>query len=397
MTFASGILSLYVHVPFCARACPYCDFDFVVGRRPDLAAFRAGLRAELAARLAPDERPALRTIYLGGGTPSLLPAPDLEALLSDLHARFDLRALEEHTVELNPEHVDPDRLAVLVDAGVTRVSIGVQSTSATGLRQLGRVHAAEAGADTVTAAARRGLRTSADLIVGWPGQSDDDLAADLARIVDAGAEHVSVYALTIEAGTPWPRLVEKGTRAMPDPDRQAELLVLTDAELTRRGFAHYEISSWARPGAESRHNTAYWTFRDVLGLGPSAASVQYFPDGSLRRHTNVLGLAAWAARPGEGEDETLDPERAAAEGLWLGLRRLEGLCLPDYLARFGAVDEAWVERRVRRSVALGNVQRIGDRLRIAPGRWLFHDDMGSEVLLPDPAPDGDRAPRRPGG
>jgi oxygen-independent coproporphyrinogen-3 oxidase len=391
---AADTLSLYVHVPFCARACPYCDFDFEVGRRPDLVTYRAGLSAELAARLDPHARPAVRTIYLGGGTPSLLPADDLRDLLAELHARFDVRALEEATVELNPEHASPDRFAALVDAGVDRVSIGVQSTSAAGLRQLGRVHTADAGPESVQAAVRLGLRTSADLIVGWPGQSEGDLVTDVARLVDAGAEHVSVYALTIEAGTPWPRLVARGLRLLPDTDRQGELLALADAELGARGLAHYEVSSWARPGAESRHNTAYWTWRDVLGLGPSAASVRHLSDGSLRRRTNVRGLSRWAAAPGEAEEEALDPVRAAAEGLWLGLRRLDGLSLPQYLVRFAAVDLAWIERRVRRSVARGNVERLGDRLRIAPGRWLFHDEVGEDVLEPEPVGDAPSGPRR---
>lgn len=389
MTAPSASPSLYVHVPFCARACPYCDFDFVVGRRPDVDAYLGGLRAEIDARLGPDERPAVRTIYLGGGTPSLLSATEQDALLAIVRDRFDTRRVEEITVELNPEHVDADRLAALRAGGIDRVSIGVQSTSPAGLVQLGRVHDRDAGPRAVEAASGLGLRTSADLIVGWPGQDREAVVADVARLVDAGAEHVSVYALTIEPDTPWPRLVARGKRAMPDPDRQAELLQAADAELRARGLVHYEISSWARPGAESRHNSAYWTWCDVVALGPSAASVRHLPDGSLRRRTNVRGLAAWLRAPGHAEQETLDPVRAAAEGLWLGLRRLEGMSLRAYLARFAGVDEAWVQRRLAVQSGRGNVERVhGDRLRVAPGRWLFHDEIGADVLEPDPEDDG---------
>lgn len=209
VTPADG-LSLYVHVPFCARACPYCDFDFVVGRRPDVATFMAGLKAELDLRLPPGRRPRPRTVYIGGGTPSLLSIPDLRALVTRIGARFDLTQVEEHTVELNPEHVDRERLDALRELGVDRVSIGLQSTAARGLVQLGRAHSVAAGLASVQAAAAAGLRTSADLIVGWPGQTPGDLARDVKAVTDAGAEHVSIYALTIEPHTPWPRLVARG-------------------------------------------------------------------------------------------------------------------------------------------------------------------------------------------
>lgn len=377
-------MGLYVHVPFCARACPYCDFDFEVGRDPPIDAFLRDLEAECVARALP-ERLAVDTVYVGGGTPSQLGPQGLRALLSSIDARFELRATVERTVELNPEHVDEALLEVLVEAGVDRVSLGVQSLRPSALVQLGRAHDPERARRALVAAVARGLRVSADLIVGHPGQRAAALRDDVRALLDTGVEHVSIYALTIEAGTPWESLVRRGRRRMPRADTQARRLLEAEALLCDAGLHHYEVASYARPGARARHNLGYWTGADYVGLGPSAASAIHHSDGAVERRTNLRGLSAWRARPGAAADrERLSPRAAAAEGLWLGLRALEGIELAAWLRRFPVVDEAWVRARTAQQVARGNLEWFeGERgvvLRVAPGRWLWHDEIGADLV-----------------
>ncbi|MCB9713917.1 MAG: radical SAM family heme chaperone HemW [Myxococcales bacterium] len=381
MSHAPG---LYLHVPFCARACPYCDFDFQVGRRPPVDAYLQGLERERLARSLPTGMP-VHTVYVGGGTPSLLGAEGLRRLWAWIDRSFGTDAAVERTVELNPEHVDGPLLDALVEAGVDRVSLGVQSLRAEALVQLGRVHRAAQAEGALRAAAARGLRVSADLIVGRPGQSEAELVADVEGLLHAGVEHVSVYALTVEEGTPWERLVQRGTRAQPDPDAQADRLGQAAARLEAAGLVHYEVASYAREGARARHNLGYWQWRDYLGLGPSAASARFDAQGAVARRTNARGFERWVDDPGGGaSEERLDPRAAAVEGLWVGLRVLTGLDAAAYLRRFPAVDEDWLRARVAPQVERGNLEWAGGMLRVAADRWLWHDEIGAALL--DPAP-----------
>ncbi len=387
---------LYVHVPFCARACPYCDFDFQVGRVPATAEFLADLERELDARLAlgagakghvlGDSAVVPRggdwsTVYLGGGTPSLLGPDGLRALGAFIARRFPGAGGEEYTVEVNPEHGDPALYAAVRAIGGTRVSLGVQTLDGAGLAALGRAHDAATATAALAAALQAGLEVSADLIVGWPGQTTQGLGADVRALIDLGVRHVSVYALTIETGTPWETLVRRGKRRLPDPDHQADMLLAAEAALTGAGLEHYEVASYAAPGRRARHNLGYWTWQDYLGLGPSAHSAVYAADGSLTRRGNLRGLPAWREHPGRAaEIDPQDPRAAAAEGLWTGLRHLPGLELAAYLARFPAVDRAWIDARTRKQVARGNLEYSATHLRVAAGRWLWHDAIAADLL-----------------
>lgn len=372
-------------MPFCARACPYCDFDFEVGRGPKLdqrvAAWLAGLERERLARAHRLADRSFDTLYIGGGTPSAISLERLRALFEWLSSKLAVvpGQLRERSMELNPEHASPAYLDALIELGVDRVSLGIQSLTPEGLRQLGRAHTREQALASVARSVGQGLRTSADLIVGWPGQTRAQLERELLELVDAGVEHLSIYGLTIEPDTPWPKLVRRGLRVLPNDDLQADLLLLVERELVERGFVHYEVASYARPGAEAIHNGKYWRFVDVVGLGPSAASVWHI-DGAVERHINVRGLGPWLE--GEApERERLDGERAAAEGLWLGLRRLTGLDVDRFARRF-LVERAWVEARVGRQVELGNLvwEQGGRLLRVGDGRWLWHDSIAIGLL-----------------
>ncbi|KIG12440.1 putative radical SAM family enzyme [Enhygromyxa salina] len=381
-----GVAGLYVHVPFCARACPYCDFDFEVGRGPKLeeraAAWLAGLERERATRAGQLADRSFETLYIGGGTPSTLSIACLRGLFEWLGRGLGVvpDQLRERTMELNPEHAAPALLDAVVELGIDRVSLGIQSLTPEGLRQLGRAHTRGQALACIERCVARGLRTSADLIVGWPGQTPAQLEQDLGELVDAGVEHLSIYGLTIEPDTPWPKLVRRGLRVLPNEDQQADLLLLVERGLLDRGFVHYEVASYARPGAEAIHNGKYWGWADVIGLGPSAASVWHV-DGAVERQVNARGLGNWLDGEGPAR-ERLEREQAAAEGLWLGLRRLTGLDVDRFCQVF-AVETTWVEARVKRQVELGNLvwEQGRRRLRVGDGRWLWHDSIAVELLM----------------
>ena len=371
---------LYVHVPFCARACPYCDFDFQVGRTPAVAKFQAALERECVLREVPNGLP-LRTVYIGGGTPSMLGPEGMRQLLQWIESRFDLSDVIERTVELNPEHVDAALLDALVEQGVGRVSLGVQSLGTSALAELGRVHRAEHARRALVACVEHGLQVSADLIVGWPGQTQALLFADLQGVLDTGVDHISIYALTVEPGTPWERLAARGRRDLPDADAQADRLSDAAQFLSDAGLLHYEVASYCRPGARAQHNHGYWTWRDYLGLGPSAASARYGADGSVHRRTNRRGFEAWADDPaGDAREERLSPREAAVEGLWVGLRALEGFEVATWLRRFPVYDEPWLRAAVARQLQRGNLEWTDGVLRVAAGRWLWHDEIGADLL-----------------
>ncbi len=378
---------LYVHVPFCARACPYCDFDFVVGRAPPVERYLEGLERERLGRrelLEAGEGGAIETVYLGGGTPSSLGADGLDALLGWIEERFPGAGRREWTVELNPEHASDELLARLSARRVGRVSLGVQTTRPVGLRELGRAHGPAQALAAIERAAGFELCVSADLIVGWRGQSEASLRADIDAVLDAGARHVSIYALTIEPGTPWEQLIRRGKREVPDPEHQAAMLEIAEAALTDRGFEHYEVASYAAEGARALHNVGYWTWRDYIGLGPSAHSARFSAEGAVLRRGNQRGLETWLLDPARpAGEERLAPREAAIEGLWTGLRVLPGILVDDYLDRFrGAIDRGWLERRVEPELRRGNLQWAegGAALRVAPDRWLWHDSICATLL-----------------
>jgi oxygen-independent coproporphyrinogen-3 oxidase len=340
-------VGVYLHVPFCERVCPYCDFA-VEAARPLAAdreaAYVDALLAELEARRADFAGLALATVYLGGGTPSLLAPASLARLLDAVRAAFP-GAPRETTLEVNPSTVERERLPGFRTAGVDRLSIGVQSFDDLVLRRLGRAHRAGEAHATLAAARAAGFENvSLDLIFGVPDQSEASLERDLDAVAAFGPEHVSAYALTFEPGTPFGRAREAGRLAAPDDDRVADAYERVGERLAAAGLAAYEISSHARPGRESRHNRRYWERRPVLGLGVGAWSSEprsaAAPHGT-RRH-NVRSVAAYLERVGAGRSpEAGDPERldaatARGEAMFLALRTAAGLDPAAFAAEFGA-------------------------------------------------------------
>ena len=331
---------VYVHVPWCRHVCPYCDFNVHASSAPPEADDLAAYVAELAAWAARPEwhRRPIRTLYLGGGTPSLL-SPATVAQLLDAARRHGLESMAEVTLEANPGTVTRDRLAAYRDAGVTRLSLGGQSFQTPLLRTLGRDHSADETRAAVAAARHAGFdNLSLDLIFAVPGQTLETWIDDLVQARALGPEHVSAYALTWEENTPFHAWRAQGRVAAVDDDLESAMADVADQHLAAAGLARYEISSWARPGFESRHNTGYWDGTDYLGLGPGAHSFRA-SGSTARRWWNVRLPQGWRAAVAargtavDGEEVLVDAE-ARSDFVVAGLRRLAGVDVAEFERRF---------------------------------------------------------------
>jgi oxygen-independent coproporphyrinogen-3 oxidase len=384
-------LGVYLHVPFCERVCPYCDFAVVATDSlapSDEERYVAALLAELAGRAPRFAGRSLETIYFGGGTPSLLRPESIERIVLALRRAF-AGAPREITLEANPSTLERKRLPGFRAAGVDRLSLGVQSFDDRILRKLGRAHRAEAVHGTLAAARAAGFENlSLDLIVGAPGQARGDLERDLDATLAFGPEHVSAYALTLEPGTPFAEAARAGRLAVPDDDAVAELLERTDVRLEADGLRRYEVSSWARPGREAQHNQRYWRRAPVLGLGVGAHSTEpptdRAPFGS--RSANERSLPAWLARIEAGridppEGERLGEATARGEAAFLALRTRRGLAAAQFASEFGAVPRHFFGAAIDTLIADGLLHESpnGD-LTLAPRAWLFADTVATHFV-----------------
>ncbi len=321
-------LGLYLHIPFCRRKCAYCDFCSYVGREADMAAYVDALVRELRARA--DARRRVDTVYLGGGTPSLLPPAELTRILTAVREAYTLSPTAEITCEANPGTVDYDKFSLLNSLGVNRISLGVQSLSDRALRALGRIHTAKEAEEAYGAARRAGFRNvSLDLMMSLPGETPAELAATVRGFIALQPEHISAYSLMVEEGTP---LATSPLRAtVPDDDAAAEAMETTAEALEAAGYRRYEISSYARPGFESRHNLRYWHGDDYLGLGVAAYS--YIDGVRFGAPRDLDGYLAGTLSPVDREEITAaDRER---ERVMLSLRLSDGIDRARYLRDFG--------------------------------------------------------------
>ncbi len=338
-------LSLYVHVPFCASRCGYCDFNTYtateLGNDVTRDTFHEHLITEIhqaAQRLADTHR--VDTVFVGGGTPTLLGAQALNRLLAAIRDDFDIAADVEITTEANPDSVDPAMLEDLKQGGFTRISFGMQSSAPHVLATLERTHTPGASSAAAKAARAAGFEhVNLDLIYGTPGETDDDLKRSLDEVLDASVDHVSAYSLIVESGTALSRRVQRGEVPMPDDDVAADRYELIDDRLAAAGFDWYEVSNWAQPGGQCRHNIAYWRNAAWWGIGPGAHS---HLDG--RRWWNVKHPHSYAQRvsaglsPMQGE-EVLTPEQRALENLMLGMRMKQGMSRAALTCGGQAIDD----------------------------------------------------------
>ncbi len=374
-------VSLYLHVPFCTVRCAYCDFNTYAGIDEQMPEWETALREELR-RWAPAVagRP-VPTVFFGGGTPSLLSGATIQRILDAVRADYGLARDAEVSLEANPESARPERLAAYRAAGVNRLSIGVQALEEADLRFLDRLHDAAGARRAVEAARSAGFdNVSIDLIYGLPGQSVEAWRSVLERALAWGPEHVSCYALTVEEGTPLALRVQRGEAPSPDPDTQASMADAAEALLTAAGYPQYEISNYARPGFECRHNLVYWRGHDYLGLGPGAHGlvdgVRYSMERSPLRYSAALRREGGAhGLPSPAIVEREDPDEATRlfDALSMGLRLNEGM---DGAALAGRYPSAWAQAQaaLEWSDAHGLLTRAGGRLRLTErGRRLANE------------------------
>jgi oxygen-independent coproporphyrinogen-3 oxidase len=368
------VRGLYVHVPFCVRKCGYCDFYSLAGRGESRSAYVEAVVREASAR----GRRSFQTLYLGGGTPSLLGPELLEKLVAGLWTLFDMSGVVEASMEVNPDSAGRALLQSARKIGINRVSVGIQSLADDELKGVGRIHTASQAIETVRLAQEVGFPSvSADLIVGLPGQTQESLGRSVEGIIDLGLDHVSVYCLSIEEGTP---LAASIPGNLPSDDTQAELFDTAVHLLTGHGFDHYEISNFARRGHECLHNLVYWHGDEYVGLGPAAAS---HIDG--RRFKNKADLDTYIVEPaGQTEQvEQLSSTEKASEEAMLRLRLLkEGLDIEALIARFGPGHVTALKGRLDKLADGGMLKRTGTRYVLDAGRVLTSNLIFAEVISP---------------
>ncbi|MBM4142797.1 MAG: radical SAM family heme chaperone HemW [Lentisphaerae bacterium] len=333
---------LYVHVPFCRDMCAYCALYSEVYRPDRAARYVRAVAAEIGQLRGAAPRPRPETVYIGGGTPTVLAAGELDALLGVLKRQVDLSAAAEWTVESNPAVMDAARAALLRSHGVSRVSLGVQSFEDEVLRAMGRPHGADDARSAAAALRRAGFdNVGLDLIAGLPGVGAAAWRRTLREAVALEPEHLSVYALAVERGTRLARAVRAGTCAAPDDDALLDALDKAGEILRAAGYTRYELSNYARPGRQCLHNAAVWRGADYLGIGPGAAS-----RAGLRRWTNVPDVASYAAallagRPPPRGEETVAPGTDAVERVVFKFRTAEGVGDADADALPEALRARW--------------------------------------------------------
>jgi oxygen-independent coproporphyrinogen III oxidase len=378
-------IGLYVHIPFCASRCPYCDFATAPATTALRGRYLETLAREIGREGALLDRPRVRTLFFGGGTPSLLEPGEVQALGDELRRAFVLRP-REVTLEANPATLDRARLEAWLGLGLTRLSLGAQSFEAGGLRALGRTHQPEDSATAVAVAREAKLDINLDLIFGWPGQTTAAWERDLDRAAALGPHHVSCYPLELRLdpegsianwpGGGWPvveRWRQAAAAAQPDDAGIARMYRIAERSLGRAGYRHYEIANWALPGKRSLHNLGYWRDRDWLGVGAGAHTHL-----AGARSANPVDLRVYIARVDSGSPRIVDADAdPPTENAMLALRLDSGLDLERYAARFGDKAATRVRTALREVEPARLVQMTGRYARLtARGRLL-----ASEVFI----------------
>lgn len=377
-------LAVYVHWPFCLSKCPYCDFNSHVRARIDEAGWRTALLAELDHYAGQTSGRTVSSVFFGGGTPSLMHPATVAAVLDHIARSWRVAEEVEITLEANPNSAERLRFAAFRDAGVNRLSLGVQALDDNALRLLGRGHNAAEARAAIAAAASTFDRYSFDLIYARPGQSEADWRAELGEALTLAGDHLSVYQLTIEPGTAFHTLHARGDLRVPDEDLAEALYDATEAVLTDAGLPAYEVSNHARPGRESRHNLAYWRYQDYVGIGPGAHG-RLTIDGrkvATRQEKLPETWIAHVAQEGHGTAERRDipAAEAAIEAAMMGLRLTEGLDPARFAQATGrSLTETLDRGRLQDLVAGGFLARAQDgRLHAtAAGRKVLNAVLAS--------------------
>ncbi|MEA2761539.1 MAG: hypothetical protein QOD47_823 [Gemmatimonadaceae bacterium] len=378
---------LYVHVPFCARRCSYCDFSIAVRSRTPVDEYVNALRSELAQGTVQDAK--LDTVYLGGGTPSRLGGPGVASVLAAIRERATIATNAEVTIEANPDDVNDIAIAQWLSAGVNRISLGAQSFDDTVLEWMHRTHDSSQIAGAVKAIKRGGIdNISLDLIFALPAHLNRDWKNDVARALELEPAHVSLYGLTVEDHTPIARWADRGAVVEGSETQYEEEFLYANEAMSAAGFEHYEVSNFSLPGKSSRHNSAYWTGASYAGIGPSAHSF----DGAARRW-NVAAYAEWVRRlansqPTLGGEELLTDENRDAEAVYLGLRTRTGLEIGEAERAVAELwrSAGWAEIECASGfpipsspIPASRVPLPASRLRLTPTGWLRLDSLAADL------------------
>ncbi len=377
------LASLYIHIPFCQSKCAYCDFNSYAGLGRLHEPYVEALLAEMGLRAARWPDTTLRTIYLGGGTPTVLSPELLRRVLNACRARFHVPADAEVTVEANPGTLDAAKLAALLEQGVNRLSLGVQTFDDDLLRRLGRIHTAQEAASTLRLVRAAGLpNVSLDLMYGLPGQSLAGWQATLDRALELGPAHLSLYALTLHEETPLARDIAQGRVPRPDDDLAVDMYLWAMEALERAGYVHYEISNWAHDRAAiCQHNMTYWLDLPYIGLGAGAHG--YLGD---RRYWNVARPADYIGRLSGGQepveaDEPIGRATEMSEMMILGLRLMEGVSDARFFARFGREMRAVYAAEIAEMVSLGLLSEDQEGIRLTRQGYLLGNEVFERFLL----------------
>lgn len=373
---------IYIHIPFCKQACSYCDFYFLTRgelRQPFVDALISEIQSYKNSKFA---RETVRTIYLGGGTPSLLTQQQLESIFKTLNDVFEIDAVEV-TMELNPDDVSAGYLSMIRDLGVNRASMGVQSFDKKLLEFMHRAHNPEEAFEALEAIQKMGFPSfTADLIYGNPGQSSATLIRDIDQLLRFNPPHISAYSLTIEPQTRLGKQVELGRIDPPDDDRVSEQFDLVRSELAKAGLEQYEVSNFAKPGNEAIHNSNYWNHENYIGLGPSAHSFWWDEEGA-RRWLNQPNLKNYLkSEPGNyrDEEENLSQKTLGEERIMLGLRTKWGVSeknlVVSYNYRFSEKQQNWIENQIKK----GLIKRENDCIKMTAKGLKISDHLVVDLL-----------------
>lgn len=368
--------SAYVHIPFCTQICYYCDFSKVFIKNQPVDSYLEHLLEEFQSY----DIQKLRTLYIGGGTPTALSASQLEVLLKGLTKNLDLSVLEELTIEANPGDLDADKIAVLKNSAVNRVSLGVQTFDDKMLKKIGRSHLEKDIYENIDRLKLAGFdNISIDLIYALPGQTMEQVKENVAKAIGLDIPHMSLYSLILENHTVFMNRMRRGKLPLPKEEVEAEMFEYIIAELERAGFEHYEISNFSKSGFESRHNLMYWDNAEYYGIGAGASGyvngVRYKNHGPIRHYLNAV--VEGNARITE---EHLSQKEQMEEEMFLGLRKKSGVSMVRFEEKFGRSFDGLYGEIVRDLVQQGLMQIEGDRVRMTK-RGLFLGDTVAERFI----------------
>ena len=368
--------SVYIHIPFCATKCYYCAFNTYTFHKEQAKVYLQALRTEM--ELYASDTDPLQTIFIGGGTPSILSADSLTQLFADIHQHFQTTPDAEITVECNPGTVDSEKLHVMKDNGVNRLSFGLQAMQDETLKQLGRIHSVAEFLQSYRLAREGGFENiNIDLIFALPGQKMEAWQHTLNEVISLEPAHISAYNLIMEETTPFYEWWQAGKLHLPSEDTEADMFQYTIETLTAHGYMHYEICNFARPNSTARHNLVYWNNQSCIGLGVGASG---YVNGV--RYSNIRGIAPYIDELSERNKPIADTERLTgdaekAETLMLALRKREGISLEVYQNRFGEEIEVAFRDILKKWLDLKLLERTATHLRLTP-RGLF---LANEVFV----------------